>query len=478
MDGGTALKWTSGKRSIALRIAGYLLGYVIVLFLLLYILQIWMLPALYQRYYENQAVEQVTRMGAMLDRPGISQQVIRLARENTACIRILRQDGTEIYNLDLMTYCNLHIMSREELMTLWSRAEENGGCLSMIYDMDSDRLRRLVPSGSTAILYVQIFEGNSSQPTAIFYNAGISPIENVMAVLRRELIWMLALFLLVALALIFWVSRITVGPILNITKQARRLQKLDYTVAFQDNSYREIAELSDVLNATSRTLELLEKVRREIIANLSHDLRTPLAMVTAYAEIIRDVPGENTPENIQIIIDETNRLTKLVNEGLIYPESSDIMTPPLKISRFDIATLLRNVAERYEKFQVANLQEIRYGGPEHCPVSGDEERLSQVIFNLVDNCISHAGQNIKVRLRLILLKNGAVRVEVSDNGRGIPKEKQSLIWKINYSSTQEKRYHSGLGLSIVSSILEQHKAQYGVESRPGRGSTFWFVLGP
>ena len=104
--------------------------------------------------------------------------------------------------------------------------------------------------------------------------------------------------------------------------------------------------------------------------------------------------------------------------------------------------------------------------------------MSQVIFNLVDNCISHAGQNIKVRLRLILLKNGAVRVEVSDNGRGIPKEKQSLIWKINYSFTQEKRYHSGLGLSIVSSILEQHKAQYGVESRPGRGSTFWFVLGP
>ena len=478
MDGGIALKRSKAERSIAWRIAAYLLGYVALLFVLLYVLQIWLLPTLYQQYNEKQAVIQVAQMGQMLERPGFFQSVIRMARENTACIRVLREDGTETCSLDLMTFCNLHIMSKSELMTLWERAEENGGTLSMIYNMDSDRLSRLVPSGSVAILHVQVFRDGLQRPTAIFYNATVSPIQDIMAVLRQELIWVLILALVVALSMVLWVSKITVGPIVNLTRQARLLQRQDYTVAFKSNGYREIAELSSVLNETSRTLELLDKVRREIISNLSHDLRTPLAMLKAYGEVIRDVPGENTPENIQIVIDEVDRLTRLINESLVYPEFSDVITPPLKLTRVDVAMICHEAAERYGKFKVSNLREISYEGPEHLPATADEARISQVIYNLVDNCISHAGQNIRVQLRAAPLKNGGVRVEVSDDGRGIPKDRQNLIWRINYSSTQEKRYHSGLGLSIVSSVLEQHKAKYGVESRPGHGSTFWFELRP
>lgn len=121
-----------------------------------------------------------------------------------------------------------------------------------------------------------------------------------------------------ALALIFAaiMSKKVSKPIIKINESAKELAKGNVAVHFDGEGYREITELNDTLNYAAEELSKVENLRRELIANVSHDLRTPLTMITGYAEVMRDIPGENTPENVQIIIDEANRLTSLVNDML------------------------------------------------------------------------------------------------------------------------------------------------------------------
>ena len=465
------------NKSISRRIAGYLLGYVLFLFLILWAFQIELLPNMYQEHRKAVVIEQVDQLGDNLEDPLFSKTVVQIAREDTACIRILRLSGTEILSLDFMPYCDLHNMSKTELMSLWAEAEANGGSLSRVYAMNSDRVRRLVPSGAIAIMYVQIFESPDHQPTAIFYNGAISPINSMMAVLQMELRWITLAAVIVAIFMVLWVTRSTVTPITKIIEQTRRLKEQDYTVTFDSSGYQEVAELSDLLNETSRTLEMLDKMRRLLLSNVSHDLRTPLSMIIAYSELMRDIPEENTPENVQIIIDEAQRLTDLVNDVLTYPESYDVVKTGLNCSMFDFAGECRQIAERYQRFKKATQNYIRYEGPQRLMIWADSTRLSQVVYNLLNNAVSHSGNSPLITLRIQMEENSHIlRVEVEDNGRGIPKDKQELIWELNYTESDGEEYHGGMGLTIVRSILEQHHAQYGVKSEPGEGSVFWFTM--
>ena len=121
---------------------------------------------------------------------------------------------------------------------------------------------------------------------------------------------------LFALWLGWLLSKQITKPLLTITEQAQQLASGDYDVHQIVNGYREVQKLSVTLNQAAEDLQQVEKLRNELIANISHDLRTPLTMISGYAEMMRDLPGENTPENIQVILDETNHLSRLVNDVL------------------------------------------------------------------------------------------------------------------------------------------------------------------
>ena len=463
------------RKSITWRITGYLLGFIVALLAAFWLCQTVLLPTLYRNHRKDTVARVVTEIGDSLSSPLFSRTVTQTAREQSACIRVLRLSGTEIISLDFMPYCNLHTYSKEELMTFWQEASLNGGHLTEIYAMDSMRLKRLVPSGVDAILYVQIFQVPGREPTAVFYNSTITPVDGMQEVLRYELLWITGVALVFALLLSFWVARRTAKPITRINEQARRLKTQDYPVVFDSDSYLEVAELSDTLNEASRELEMLEGLRRELIANVSHDLRTPLSMIIAYCEIMRDVPGENTPENVQIVLDETNRLSELVNDVLLYPEHSDSAVE-LNCSDYDFAAACRGTIDRYQKLGSSRSYVISYDGPAHTHLWADRIKLSQVIYNLLNNAISHAGSNPEIQLRITFPDAVHLRVEVIDHGEGIPPEKLPRIWERYYSDTEDDSFQAGLGLTIVQRILELHHAQYGAESVLGRGSTFWFSL--
>lgn len=460
-------------RSIIWWITANILVLVGALLLLLWIGQTVLLPSLY-RWQKTRTVERaVTELGESFSSPRFFRLLSQTAREQSASIRVLLNDGTETHSLDYMPYSIIQDYSKEQLMQLWRKVNGEGGKHTEIYAMDSARLRRLVPSGVNAVLHVHAFDLADGRRVAVFYNSTITPIDGMMGVLRAVLWCVVAVAFALAVAVTYRVSRRITNPIIRINTQARQLKNQDYSVIFDSDSYSEVAELSDTLNATSREMARLDGLRREVMASVSHDLRTPLSMIIAYAEVMRDVPGENTAENIEMIIDEATRLSELVGNVLLTPMATQI-TDRLNYSFIDYAAVCRETVERYQVFS-RDGRRISYDGPAHLQISADRVRILQVLYNLLNNAISHAPESEEITLK-VCVNGGRVRTEVIDRGEGLSGEELGLIWKDYYSNTRDNACHTGLGLTIVRRILELHKAPYGAESSLGEGSVFWFEL--
>lgn len=211
-----------------------------------------------------------------------------------------------------------------------------------------------------------------------------------------------------------------------------------------------------------------------MIANVSHDLRTPLTMITGYAEVMRDLPGENTPENVQIIIDEATRLTTLVND-LLDLSKLQSGTITLKPEPFSLTSCIRTILHRYDKL-IDYRFDFQYD--RDVTIVADELKITQVVYNLINNAVTYTGADKQIFL-LQLVQNGRVRVEVSDTGEGIPQDKLQDIWERYYKVDKEHKraqVGTGLGLSIVKTVIDLHGGTYGVQSVLGKGSTFWFEL--
>ncbi len=277
-----------------------------------------------------------------------------------------------------------------------------------------------------------------------------------------------------AILLSFHISK----PIIKINNTAKKISEGDYNIEFDNSGYREISEMSDTLNYTVNELTKSELLQRELIANVSHDLRTPLTMITAYAEIMRDLPGENTQENIQIIIDEAKRLTSLVNDLLdISKLQAGVDSADMK--EYNLTAGIKSVMERYAKLVEQDGYKIifEYDEAEVC-VKADEFKIYQVLYNLVNNAVNYTGEDKKVTVRQ-LVNGGIVRIEVADTGDGIPQEQINNVWDRYYKIDKTHKraiMGTGLGLSIVKNILKLHDARYGVTSVVGHGSIFWFEL--
>ena len=214
-----------------------------------------------------------------------------------------------------------------------------------------------------------------------------------------------------------------------------------------------------------------------MIANISHDLRTPLTMIRGYGEMMRDIPEENTPENMQLILDETERLSGLVNDLLDISKLQAGATVP-QMMEFDLAEALSEVMVRYDAFTKRQGYSIHWAMDGEALVLADRKMILQVCYNLINNAINYTGDDKQVCVSLTI-KDQTVRISFSDTGSGIPQDQVALIWDRYYKVDKVHRraaVGSGLGLSIVKEILDKHHAAYGVSSTPGAGSTFWFEL--
>lgn len=328
------------------------------------------------------------------------------------------------------------------------------------------------------LIYTKIITFSDGVPGLIMIESLLTPVNATVDTLSAIFGIIAVVMIIISLMLAFAVSVYITKPIAKINDSAKLLSKGDYSVKFTGGGYKEIAQLNDTLNFTAAELSRVENLRKELIANVSHDLRTPLTMIVGYAEVMRDIPGENNPENVQVIIDEAERLSSLVNDLL---DNSRLQSGrmPFKKTPYDLTESIRSIVERYDKMAAKDGFEIRFesDGADIC-IDADEDRISQVICNLINNAINYSGENKSVTVRL-QAKGRYARVEVEDTGIGISKEDLPYIWDRYYKvdkTHKRAQVGTGLGLSIVKSLLELHNARYGVTSTVGVGSVFWFEI--
>ena len=329
---------------------------------------------------------------------------------------------------------------------------------------------------SENLAYAKIVSSSSGERLVIVESA-ITPVASVVDTLRYQLIIMTVVIVILSIIMAIAVARLISKPITDATENAKSLARQDYDVNFSGGRYKEITELNATLNFAASELKKVDSLQKELIANISHDLRTPLTMITGYSEVMRDLPGEMTPENIQIIIDEATRLNSLVTD-LLDLSRLQSGTADIKSAPFSLTECIEGIFGRYTKLKESDGLNIVFEHTEEVFIMGDELRMTQVLYNLINNAINYIGSDNTVIVRQTV-EGEKVRVEVIDHGEGIPADKLDYIWDRYYRVDKEHRrakIGTGLGLSIVKGVLLAHNAEFGVESTPGEGSDFWFVL--
>lgn len=314
----------------------------------------------------------------------------------------------------------------------------------------------------------------------LFIFSPLYPVESTLNILKNQLFYVTVISLLLSFAIgVYLAARIS-RPLQNITNSAKQLAKGKFGITFKGENYTEIINLADTLTYTSLELEKASSQQRDMMANVSHDLKTPLTMVKSYAELIRDISGDNPEKrnaHLQVIIDEADRLNRLVSDMLTL---SRMQTGAIILEKksFSIKEAMESIISSFEIFTEREGYTILLDCPEDAEINADEDRIKQVLSNLLTNAIKYCG-NDRTVIASVKLLHGKVRCEITDHGMGIEKEELGRIWDRYYkASTNHVRATSGsgLGLSIVKEILLLHNAEFGVESRVGSGSTFWFEI--
>lgn len=465
-----------------------------ILLLILWLFQTVYLDTFYKKIKTNELEAALSHVETMSVDEDFSQAVDTIAESYDVCILVTDFEGKTLFSADKNMNCAIHKLPTEELVRIMKKAGDgevikikNNIGLSFDKDINNkdkrpnrfeDKMNMPPNDEYESLMLVKIITLNDGTQCAAFLNSIISPVSATVYTLRIQLIYISVIMVVIALVMAIVIAVKVSRPIININNSAKKMARGDYNIKYDVGSYKEISELSKTLNYTVLELKKTEDLQHELIANVSHDLRTPLTMITAYSEVMRDIPGENSPENVQVIIDEANRLTNLVNDMLdISKLQAGVDT--LNAREYNLTSGIKSVIDRYAKLVEQDGYKVIFKYKEEdIMVRADEFKIYQVLYNLVNNAINYTGPDKTVTIKQIV--NGEiVRIEVTDTGDGIAEEELANVWERYYKADKKHKREvmgTGLGLSIVKNILKLHDAKYGVLSKVGEGSTFWFEL--
>ena len=360
----------------------------------------------------------------------------------------------------------------------------NKGCMPKNVDyrdvfikssLDKETYKLINPRFNNEVL-LKAIKLNSN--TYAFLSSSLQPLDGAVEIIKKELVIVSIMVLLFSFLIGYFISKKLSKPIEKINKTAKIMAQGDYENAyfFIDENILELNELVATLNQTNDELTKIDELQKEILANVSHDLKTPLTMIKAYAEMVRDLTYKDDikrEDNLNVIIEETDRLNLLVNDIIELTKiNNDLQN--LNITEFDLVELINSIINRF------SIMDANFVFKNKLPiiVKADKIRIEQVIYNLIINAINYTGKDKKV---IINLKENDkyVHVEIKDTRKGIDEEDLKLIWKRYYKVDKKYRREkkgSGIGLSIVENILKKHKFNYGVNSIKNKGTTFYFDI--
>lgn len=315
-------------------------------------------------------------------------------------------------------------------------------------------------------------------------------VEEAISITRGFYIYLFGIGLIVALLLAAFFSKKLIDPLVKLNNIAKEMANLNFNVKWDENRVDEIGQLGETLNflidRLQRTIselerELLkeknlEKMRKEFVSRVSHELQTPIAVISGYIEALQDgmaANEEELEEYFKVVEMEIHRMSRLVSEMLDLGQLES-GTFKINIEEFNYEHLINKTINKFDLMKKD--KELNFaikGNGYNCRVLGDEYRIEQVLTNLLQNAVNHSHHGGHIQLSI---KDEGTRVwtGIYNDGEKISKEDLTNIWESFYKGEKEKN-GTGLGLAIVKNILELHGSSYGVENTE-MGVCFYFDI--
>lgn len=468
-----SLKWEIGK---------YLLVFSMLTVFVVFVFQILLLGPMYETNKINNIKSVAHYVEESLESEQFDDFVTFIMNQSDTCVSVYTADSSTNSQLLLSKRgCLISSLSdgqRAEFIAKATESEDH----TYLYKLTSKPMDFGFGNASQddtvydSIIYTMLVDTSSVQ-TIIMVSGTITPINATTQTLMGQM-WYIGAFLILSITILTIVMyRHIAKPIIGITNAAKDLPKGEYTIDPKTNRYAEAAALNETLDQAAKDIHKADKAKRDLISNVSHDLRTPLTMIGGYGEMMIDLPEEKTDENIQVIVDETKRLNALVNDLL---DMSRLQDERIKLEKetIDLSLLLKTQLHKYEVYQLQEGFNIESYLLDSVYVDADKKRIEQVFNNFMNNAVNYGGDAKHIIVRETLV-NDLVKVEIQDFGEGIDEADLDNIWDRYYKVDKEHvrvSNGSGIGLNIVKQLLDLHGAQYGVTSKKDQGSTFWFAM--
>ncbi len=443
----------------------------LILFSVFIVLLLWESQVLFSRYlYEKYQIKDTKKIAEEIhdtDSEDLHNHLKNVVYNNAVCIEYIDSFGRSMLYNAASTGCLLG-RNDNNLKEYKQQLYEENKNVEAIKLVNEDY-------GSSALLY-----GIKVEDGYVYLYTMLSNVNKNYDIIKDQLLYITIVITILAIAISLFLAKVISEPIVSITEKSKELAGGNYDVEFTHHGIKEIDELADTLNYLESEVSKTDQYRRDLMANVSHDLKTPLTMIKAYAEMVRDITykdKEKREANLNVIIEETDRLNILVGDILALSKLQE-NTDVLELETFDLHQEIDNILKRYDYLRETEGYKIDVVMPDEIIIRADKNKINQVIYNLINNAINYTGDDKKVTIRVIDDKKEYI-VEIADSGKGIDKDKIEHIWDKYYKNEKNHKRNvvgTGLGLSIVKNILEIHDFTYGVRSLKNKGTTFYFKI--
>ena len=475
------------RKSFGVKLWLWFLLFSAVIFLVLWLLQTVFLQSFYNDMAIRNVESAVGKMTVHASDSDFYEVIDKIAVSNSLLVFVTDADGNVLYSAD--EYQRLYDGTKQA-----NDGTDNPYHAGNVMNWEKGALRNLPYSYQTLVNELNeagtdrvgfMTEDETAYVTGVRLGNGkllsvslpLGTVGGTVGILRMQLVWVSVLSLILGFVLAWIISKRFEKPVAQIAVSAKEIARGNFHPEFPKGFCAELDELSDTLGETASHLEKAQNAQREFLANVSHDLRTPLTMIKGYAEMVKEISWsdeEKREKDLDIITREADRLTALVNEILDF-SAMQADSSVKEYEKIDLSRAVREVIGQFAPFCEQNGFVIEAEVTDGLMAAADEAQIKRVIYNFIDNAVNHTDESKKIKVSLTMA-DGSARFEVTDYGKGIAVEDIPYIWDRYYTARNRKNKAvvSGLGLSIAKVILTAHRAKYGVDSK--NNCTFWFEL--
>lgn len=453
------------KNKLATKIFIYLAIFSLFILIFLFFFQVIFIDAFYE-WTKTRTIKSLSENILVTeDDTSLYEKLDKISYSENVCIELTNSDGDNLYS----TYnsnCNLKS----------SAVKRN--FIASSNDTKTYNLVNNFTSEKSIMIATKL-----SDNLYIFVSSSLIPLDSTVNIIEQQLIIVSVVVLFLSIIIAYFISKRLSNPIIKISKAAKLISKGKLRTNFETTSdIKELVDLTNALNDMKDELAKTEELQKDLMANVSHDLKTPLTMIKAYAELILDIninDEEKCKNNLNTIIEEVNRLNNLVNDILVLTKVENNLEK-LEKSEFDLIKLIKKIVKQHNIYVIKDGFSIEFihDNIDELIIEADKKKIEQVIYNLLNNALNYTGDDKKVIIKVVAGTNDYT-VMVIDSGKGIDKKEIDHIFDRYYRSKKNHKryvYGTGLGLSIVKNILLLHNYEYGVTSKKNKGSTFYFKI--